>query len=397
MPNHEQTRVVHAGADADAAGSLTRPVAPPIVQSAAWVYPDVATIDAVYERGAPAYIYGRYGVPNHRELERALAELEGAEAGVATTNGSSAIVAVLLALARAGSRVVAAHRVYGGTRGILNHEMARFGVETTWVDVADLDAVRAALAGGPRPALLWVDTIANPTMRASDLPALACLARDAGVPLVVDNTFATPLHCRPLEHGAGLVVHSATKFIAGHNDAAGGVVVGPAALVEPVRDVATRVGGVGAPFEAWLCLRGLRTLDVRLARSSATALALAEALEEHPTVRRVHYPGLASDPTHEVARRVLRGGFGSMLAVDLGTAAAARAAVDRLRLAQFVETLGGVMTTVVHHPSTSYRELTDEQLAAIGVSPGLLRFSIGIEAAEDIIGDVVAAVDGAGQ
>lgn len=392
MPEREATRVIHAGTDTDSAGSVTRPVGPPIVQSAAWVYPDVATIDAVYAGGASGYIYGRYGVPNHRELERALADLEGAEAGVATTNGPSAIVAVLLALTRAGSRVVAAHRVYGGTRGILNHEMARFGVETTWVDVADPEAVRVALAGEPRPALLWVDTIANPTMRVSDLPVLAGLAGEAGVPLVVDNTFATPLHCRPLEHGASLVVHSATKFIAGHNDASGGVVVGPAALVEPVRDVAVRVGGVGAPFEAWLCLRGLRTLDVRLARSSATALALAEALEAHAAARCVHYPGLASDPTHDVARRVLRDGFGSMLAVDLGTAAAARAAVDRLRLVQFVETLGGVMTTVVHHPSTSYRDLTDEQLAAIGISPGLLRFSIGIEAAEDVIADIVGAL-----
>src|SRR5690606_34719612 len=143
--------------------------------------------------------------------------------------------------------------------------------------------------------------IANPTMLASDIPALAKLAQGAGVPLVVDNTFATPLHCRPVEMGASLVVHSATKFIAGHNDAAGGVVVGPATLVEPVRDVAVRVGGVGAPFEAWLCLRGLRTLDVRLARSSATALALAEALEAQAAVQRVHYPGLVSDPSHEVA------------------------------------------------------------------------------------------------
>ena len=397
MPEREQTRVVHAGATADAAGSLTRSVAPPMAQSTAWVYPDIATIDAVYEDGAPAYIYGRYGVPNHRELEQAVAELEGAEAGVATTNGSSAIFAVLLAMTRAGSRVVAADRVYGGTRGMLNHEMARFGVETTWVDVADLDAVRAALAAEPRPALLWVDTIANPTMRASDLPTLAGLARDLAVPLIVDNTFATPLHCRPLEHGASLVVHSATKFIAGHNDASGGIVAGPATLVEPVRDAAVRVGGVGAPFEAWLCLRGLRTLDVRMTRSSATTLALAEALEAHPAVRRVHYPGLASDPTHEVACRVLHGGFGSMLSVDLGTASAARAAVDRLRLVQFAETLGGVMTTVVHHPSTSYRQLTDAQLAAIGVSPGLLRFSIGIEAAEDIVADVVGALGPAGQ
>lgn len=392
MPDREQTRVVHAGAAADAAGSLTRPVSPPLVQTTAWVYPDVATIDAVYEDGAPAYIYGRYGTPNHRELEQAVADLEGAEAGVVTTNGSSAIFAVLLALTQAGSRVVAANRVYGGTRGILNAEMARFGVETTWVDVADMAAVRAALAAEPKPALLWVDTIANPTMLASDIPALAELAQGAGVPLVVDNTFATPLHCRPLEMGASLVVHSATKFIAGHNDAAGGVVVGPATLVEPVRDVAVRVGGVGAPFEAWLCLRGLRTLDVRLARSSATALALAEALEAQAAVQRVHYPGLVSDPTHEVACRVLRGGFGSMLSVDLGSAEAARAAIDRMRLVQFVETLGGVMTTVVHHPSTSYRHLSNEQLAAIGVSPGLLRFSVGIESAEDVIADVVAAV-----
>jgi cystathionine beta-lyase/cystathionine gamma-synthase len=271
--------------------------------------------------------------------------------------------------------------------------LLRFGVTTSYVHPADLDAVQSAVAREPRPALIWADTIANPSLRTTDIPALAKIARGSGVPLVIDNTFATPLHCNPLAHGADLVLHSTTKFIGGHNDTSGGVVLGSTERIDAIRDVAIRVGAVGAAFEAWLVLRGLRTLDVRMRRSSATAHALAEAIEGHPAVARVHYPGLASDPGHGTAQRVLHDGFGSMVSVDLGSSERARAVVDRLRLIQFAETLGGLMTTVVHPRTASYRTLTDEQLAAIEVSPGLLRFSIGIESAYDLIADVLRALD----
>ena len=392
---HDATNVVHAGEREHLRPSATWSVAPPIVQTSVYAYPDMATVDAVHDSEQEGFIYGRYGVPNHRALEVALCELEEAEAAIATTNGSNAIFSTLLTMTQPGSRVITLHNTYGGTRGLLDNEMRRFGVEIIYVSPGDDEELRDAITMAPRPALFWADSIANPTMRATDIPLLAALCQERQVPLVIDNTFATPLHCKPLALGADLVVHSATKFIGGHNDATGGIVLGRKDLVEAIRTVAIRTGAVGAPFEAWLALRGLRTMEVRLRRSSATALALAEALDGHPAVHRVHYPGLASDPGHRVAKRTLQNGFGSMLSIDLGTSESARAVVDRLRLVVFAETLGGVMTTVVHPRSTSYRRLTDEQLALIGVSPGLLRFSIGIESADDLINDVLQAVDSA--
>jgi cystathionine beta-lyase/cystathionine gamma-synthase len=387
------TRIVHAGDAAHRAPSLTWPVAPPIVQTSVYAYPDIAAVDAVHDGVAPGYIYGRYGVPNHVALEVALAELEGAEAALATTSGTSAIASTLFALLEMGDRVVAASNIYGGTRGLLNNELRRFGVHVSYAHPADRAALMSALATQPPPKLVWVDSLANPTLLASDIPMLAELAHAAGALLVVDNTFATPLHCQPLTLGADLVLHSATKFIGGHNDTSAGAVLGAPERVEAIRRVAIRLGAIGAPFEAWLALRGLRTLDVRLRRSSATALALAEALEGHPAVRRVHYPGLGSDPGHEVALRTLRNGFGSMLSVDFGAAVSARRVIDGLRLIAVAETLGGLMTTVVHPRSASYRTLTLEQLAEIGVSEGLVRFSIGIEAPEDLLADIAHALD----
>ncbi|RIK36415.1 MAG: methionine gamma-lyase [Chloroflexi bacterium] len=387
------TRVVHAGERVHVAPSVTWPIAPPIVQTSVYAYPDIAAVDAVHEGEAPGYIYGGYGVPNQSALEAALAELEGAEAAVVTTSGSNAIAVTLLGLTAAGSRVVAAINCYGGTRVVLDQQLARFGVSTTYVHPADIDAVIAALHSEPRPALLWVDTIANPTIRATDIPCLATLASDAGVPLVVDNTFATPYHAQPLTMGADIVLHSTTKFIGGHNDSRGGAILADSERIAQLRRVAIHFGAIGAPFEAWLQLRGLRTLDVRMERSSANALAIAEACDGHPHVRRVHYPGLPSDPGHSVAVRTLRHGFGSMLSIDLGTAERARAVVDRLQLVVFAETLGGLMTTVVHPRSASYRSLTEEELARIGVSPGLLRFSVGIESPEDLVRDILGALN----
>jgi cystathionine beta-lyase/cystathionine gamma-synthase len=391
--NSLPTRVVHAGADVHRAPSLTWPVAPPIVQTSVYAYPDIAAVDAVHDGETAGYIYGRYGVPNHVALEVALCDLEGGEAALATTSGTSAIASTLFALLASGDRVVAASNIYGGTRGLLNNELQRFGVRVSYVHPADGDAIAAALAEQPSPKLVWADSLSNPSLLASDIPLLAELAHAAGALLVIDNTFATPLHCRPLALGADLVLHSATKFIGGHNDTSAGAVLGRSALVEAIRGVAIRLGAIGAPFEAWLALRGLRTLEVRLRRSSANALALAEALEGHPRVTRVHYPGLASDPGHAVALRTLRDGFGSMVSVDFGSAASARRVLDGLRLIAFAETLGGLMTTVVHPRSASYRTLTPEQLAAIGVSEGLTRFSIGIEAVEDLIADVTNALE----
>lgn len=392
MTRDDATTVVHAGEDAHRAPSATWPIVAPIVQAAVFAYPDIATVDAVHDGEIDGYIYGRYGVANHAALEQALAALEGAEAALATTSGTSAIATVLFGLLEAGDRVVAGSNIYGGTRGLLDNELRRLGIVTDYVQPDDHAALEALLGREPRPRLLWLDTLGNPSMLATDIPRVAALARAGGVPLVIDNTFATPLHCNPLALGASLVVHSTTKFISGHNDTSGGAVLGDGATIERLRRAGIRLGAIGAPFEAWLVLRGLRTLDVRLRRSSANALALARALAAHPAVTRVLYPGLPDAPGHAVAARVLRDGFGSMLSVDLGSRERARALVDALRIARFAETLGGLMTTVVHPPSASYRALDDAALARIGVTPGLLRISVGIESADDLVADFVEAL-----
>lgn len=383
---------VHAADRVHARPSLTDPLAPPIYQTTVYRYPDSASIDAIHEGESAGYIYARYGLPNTVQLADALAELEGAETGFTATSATSGILATFMALANGGDRVVVGHNTYGGTRAILDNELTRFGLKITYVDLSDLTAVEAALVGDPAPALLWADTISNPTVITNDIPALARLAGQHEVTFVVDNTFATPVHFNPLRHDVDLVVHSGTKFIGGHNDVTSGAVLGSSELVERVRATAIRIGAIGGPFDAWLTLRGLRTLDVRMKRSSATALALARFLDAHPRVRRVHYPGLESDPRHEIAERLLCNGFGSILSVDFGEEATLRRAVDGLETIAIAETLGGVMTTVVVPRLNYYRHLSVAELRRLGISPGLARFSIGIEPAELLIADLERAL-----
>ncbi len=385
------TRYVHAGEDVHIEPSATAPLAPPIFQTTVYRYDDTSQIDRIHAGEDSGYIYGRYGLPNSRALEQALAELEGAAAGLATTSATSGILATLLAMTESGSRLVAGHNTYGGTRGLLDAELSRFGVVTTYVDLGDLDQVASALSTDPAPCLLWADTISNPTLLTNDIPALASLSNTANLPLIVDNTFATPLHFNPLKHGATLVIHSGTKFIGGHNDVTSGAVLGPSSLIERIRRTAILTGAVVTPFDAWLSLRGLRTMELRLSRSSATALAIAEALDGVDGVERVYYPGLASDPRHAVARRMLKNGYGSLISIDFGDEATARAVVDGLKLVQIAETLGGLMTTAVLPAVNYYRHLDAAGLASIGVSPGLVRFSIGIESLDDLIADLLQA------
>ncbi|CAN5526837.1 PLP-dependent aspartate aminotransferase family protein [soil metagenome] len=395
MSEDDATRYVHAGDRVHAEPSATSPLAPPIFQTTVYRYDDTDQIDRIHAGDESGYIYGRYGLPNARALETALAKLEGAEAGLATSNATSGILAVLIALTGAGDRLVVGHNTYGGTRGLLDAELSRFGLETTYVDGGDLEAVRAELSAEPKPRLLWADTISNPTLLANDIPALARLAADADVTFIVDNTFATPLHVNPLEHGATLVVHSGTKFIGGHNDVSSGAVLGPVDVIERIRRTAILTGAVVTPFDAWLSLRGLRTMEIRLLRSSATALELAGALEAQPGVRRVHYPGLTSDPRHGIATRMVKHGYGSLVSVDFGDKATARKVVDGLRLVQIAETLGGLMTTAVIPSVNYYRHLDAAGLARIGVSPGLVRFSIGIESPGDLVADLKQAISAA--
>jgi methionine-gamma-lyase len=300
----------------------------------------------------------------------------------------AAIHATLASLLRAGDRVVAPTALYGSTRTQLTGYFGRFGVDVELVDGTDLAAVERALAAA-RTRVLYAETSANPTTFLADHRALAALAHDHGATYVVDNTFASTYVCRPLDLGADLVIESATKYLGGHSDLIAGVVAGPHALVEKVARAQVDTGGTLGPFEAFLVLRGLLTLAVRMDRHAANALALAAWLERQDGVRRVLYPGLDTHPQRAVAERQLRpGNGGGMLAFEVaGGRAAGQAIIDALRLTELTASLGSVHTMVVHPPSTSQRQLSEAELIESGITPGLLRVSVGLEDVSDLIAD----------
>jgi cystathionine beta-lyase/cystathionine gamma-synthase len=309
----------------------------------------------------------------------------------------AAISTVLLTLCSAGSHVVAPAAVYGGTYGVLRNVLERFGVDATFVDGTDADAVAAAIR--PTTALVWAETIANPTTAIADLPALAAICRAAGIPLVVDSTFASPVVCRPLQWGANLVVHSATKYLGGHSDVTGGAVLGDVDLVARVRKSRIDLGGGLAPDEAFLLHRGLATLPIRVARHCATARVVAEALSEHPNVERIDYPGLPSHPQHELAGKLFEAGpegrrYGAIVTVTpRGGRGAGMALCDSLRVAIVATSLGGVHSLVSHVAGTTHRQLDDAALAAAGIAPAAVRISVGLEDADDLVADLSRALD----
>jgi cystathionine gamma-synthase/O-acetylhomoserine (thiol)-lyase len=346
---------------------------------------------------APGYVYSRIDNPTVDAFAAAVAALEGHAvdgevAGQAFASGMAAISTVLLAFLEAGAHVVASRELYGGTYSLLHHVLPRFGVRTTFVDVADLEAVRAAIT--PRTRVLWAETMANPTLTVADLPSLAAIARDAGALLGVDSTFASPLVCRPLEHGVDVVVHSATKYIGGHSDATGGVAVGEPGLMARVRALRTELGGSMAPDEAFLMHRGLATLPLRIRQSNQTSLAVAIALDGHPGLDRVHHPGLSSHRDHALATKLFDAGrFGGIVTVDVrGGREGGLAFCNRLRLAVNATSLAGTHTVVSHVASTTHRQLDDSALAAAGLAPGCVRIAIGLEDADDLVADITQAL-----
>ena len=371
-----------------------RPTSVPIYQTATFSSADAEELAAVTTGATAGYVYARLGNPTVDALAEAAAELHGAEAGFATSTGMAAIHLAVGSLVGAGDRIVATRNLYGTTRALFARVLGRVGVETALVDPTDHAAVEAALAAAPTR-VLYLETISNPTIAVADLPALAMLGRRHGAAVVVDNTFASPALCRPLEHGADLAVESATKYLSGHSDVLAGVVVGSRAMIEAVRALHVETGGTLAPFSAFLVLRGIPTLALRMERHAATAVRLAAFLEAAPGVARVLYPMLPSHPDHAVAARLLAGG-GGMLAVELaGGAPAARAFVDALRIPERTASLGSIHTIVVHPPSTTHRQLGAAELAEAGIAPGLLRVSVGLEDSDDLLADVAQALEAA--
>jgi methionine-gamma-lyase len=385
------------------AASRTPPVAQhptsvPIYQTATFTSEDAERLGDVVGDPWAGYSYSRLSNPTTQVLGEAYAELAGGETGYAFASGMAAIHATLASLLREGDRVVAPNALYGSTRTQLTGYFGRFGVSVELVDATDLEAVRRALAAG-RTRVLYAETSANPTTFLADHRALAELAGEHGATYVVDNTFASTYVCRPLELGADLVIESATKYLGGHSDLIGGVVGGPRALVEKVARAQVDTGGTLGPFEAFLVLRGLLTLAVRMDRHASNAMALATWLERQDGVLRVLYPGLASHPQHAVAATQFRpGNGGGMLAFEVaGGRAGGRAVIDSLQITELTASLGSVHTMVVHPPSTSQRQLSEPELVESGITPGLLRVSVGLEDSTDQIADFERAIAAARQ
>jgi cystathionine beta-lyase/cystathionine gamma-synthase len=367
------------------------PVNVPIYASSTFEVADATELAELLEFTRPGHSYSRHSNPTLDSLQRALADLEEGEAALATASGMAAAHAVVLSVLRSGDELLMPRAVYGGMVGLARSVLDRSGIGSVAVDTTDLDAVAAAI--GPRTRLLWLETIGNPTTAMADIAALVELAHARDVVVAVDNTFASPALATPLSRGADLVVHSTTKYIGGHSDLIGGALIGSAGRVAAARAILINAGGTASPFDAFLVLRGLKTLALRMERHSSNALGVARALESAPGVAAVRYPGLPSHPQHELARRTLRDGrAGGMLALELdGGRAHGERFLQRVRVAAHATSLGGVETLVSHPASSSHRQLSDEDLAAAGLGGGTVRVSIGLEDVEDLVEDLVAA------
>jgi methionine-gamma-lyase len=378
------TLAVHGVSHADpVTGSLT----PPLYQTSTFVFPSSEVGGRRFAGEEPGYIYTRLGNPTVALFEEKMAVLEGGEAGLAFASGMAAIAGVLMALVKSGDHVLYGDAIYGCTHSLLHKMLRKFGVEISSVDASDVAAVERALR--PNTRVMLLETPTNPTMKLVDIAAVANLLRPRGIQLVVDNTFASPALQRPLELGADVVVHSATKYIGGHGDVIAGCAVGRKEFIDELKATSLKdLGGVISPFDAWLLLRGLKTLDVRMERHCKNAQAVAEYLADHPLVTQVFYPGLPSHPQRELARRQMRGA-GGVLAFELtGGLAAGRVLMDSVRLCQLAVSLGDVDTLIQHPASMTHAVVPPADRLAAGITDGLVRLAVGIEAAEDIIADL---------
>ncbi len=363
----------------------------PIVQTSTYAFRDTAELVAYMEGRVDREEYGRYGNPSVRLVEEKVASLEGAEDALAFASGMAAVTTAVLALTKSGSHVILFDDCYRRTRQFVVAFLERFGVEHTLVPPGDVEALRAAIR--PETRLVVSEVPTNPYQNVIDLDALAQVCRERRVKTLVDTTFATPVNLRAAEHGIDLVLHSATKYLAGHNDVLGGVLAGKRGLVSLVRELRDVLGGVLDPHAAYLIHRGMKTLALRVAHQNESALTLARVLEAHPRVKRVWYPGLESHP-HHAAARALMTGFGGVVTFDLdGDLASTSRFVDACRIPRIAPSLGGVESLIEQPALMSYFELSTEQRAQVGIRDTLVRYAVGIEEPQDLVDDVLAALD----
>ncbi len=373
------TLAIHAGQEPE---PETGAIMPPIFQTSTYVQPDVA-------KPKKGYDYARVQNPTREALERNVAALEGGKHGIAFASGLSAIESVVKRLS-AGDHIVSEENTYGGVTRMFTRVLDKLGLEFSFVDTRDPGRIREAMR--PNTKLVHVETPTNPLMRICDLTAAAEIAHEGGALLMVDNTFASPFNQRPLESGADVTVHSSTKYLNGHSDIIGGIlVVNDDELAEDIHFVRKSTGAVPGPMDAWLCLRGTKTLHVRMERHNANGLAVARHLEEHAAVRRVIYPGLESHPQHELAHRQMSG-FTGMVALDLGDPDQARALATGTRVFQLAESLGGVESLISIPALQTHASVPKDLREAMGVTEGLVRLSVGIEDLSDLIDDLDQAL-----
>jgi methionine-gamma-lyase len=385
----KSTKAIHGGR---AEKSVFGEVSVPIFQSSTFSFPSAEEGAARFGGERPGYIYTRMGNPTVEALEDSICTLEGGFGGMATASGMAAITTVFLALLKRGAHVVSTDSVYGPTRAVLETEFTRFGVNSTFVDTSELDRVERAMT--PDTSMIYVETPANPTMAITDIRAAADIARRHDALLVVDNTFASPHLQRPFEHGARIVVHSMTKFINGHSDVVGGMIVtGDEPLYRRVRSVLNLYGGTMDPHQAWLVLRGVKTLPLRVERSVENAGKIAEFLHDHPKVTWVRYPGLADHPQHDIARKQMDG-FGAMICFGVkGGLEAGKMLMNGVKLFTLAVSLGGVESLIEHPASMTHASIPREERKRAGIVDELVRISVGCEDVEDLQADLEQALD----
>jgi methionine-gamma-lyase len=391
------TTAIHAGEIHDASGAHIAP----IYQTSTFTFEDMDAVEAWTSGETEGYVYTRPGNPSRSALARKIAALEGIGMGEERQqvtaeifgSGMAAISAALMGLARAGDHISTQRVLYGSADGLISNVLTGYGITNSRIPGLDPEALERDLETHPNTTAVYMETPANPTMLIIDIARTAEIAHAHGVALVVDNTFATPILQRPLEHGADVVVHSTTKYINGHGTVVGGAVVSrdPEWMLERVKPLVGGIGGVPSPFDCWLTNIGLKTLPLRMDRHSESGMIVARFLDEHPAVVATHYPGLLNDPGYEVAARQMDG-FGAMIAFDLGSYDAATRLLDRVQLAMLGVSLGNVDTLIQHPVSLTHRMVPPEERAASGITDGLVRLSVGLEDVEDIISDLDQAL-----
>ncbi|MDT8304655.1 MAG: aminotransferase class I/II-fold pyridoxal phosphate-dependent enzyme [Anaerolineae bacterium] len=367
-------------------------VASPIYQSATFQFDSPEAIAAAMVAEAHPQFYGRYGTPNTKQVEATVAGLEAAEAALAVASGMAAVSLVLLTFLQHGDHIIAQKTLYPTTSKLIHHKLPTLGIEATLVDQQDTAAFAAAIR--PETRLIYMESPANPTLSLTDLGAVAAIAREHRLISVVDNTFATPYNQQPLTLGIDLVLHSATKYLGGHSDLVAGVVAGRTHHVSRLWENHVMFGGVLHPMEAWLLQRGLQTFGLRMRRHNDNALTVARFLARHPAIATVYYPGLSSHSQHTLARQQMPGGFGGMITFDLkGGRQAGYQLLQRLQLITLAVSLGGTHSLITHPASTVSMVQSDEEIAQSGVQPGLVRLSVGLEDADDIVADLEQALE----